>query len=121
MTQVQWQYLESMIGDMSAADRDRLATMLSQAKTSEPASASSDPASQRGVNRSLGLFSDDPELVDELMRIVNFNREHQPLRTSDIAPDPLVGMLADEPELVDEIMDGVYHAREHHPLRLNES
>lgn len=71
MTQTEWIQLESTIARMSDEEKARLSRLLDPQK---PAS----PTSRR--NRSLGLFADEPALIDEIMEGVYHAREHHPLR-----------------------------------------
>jgi hypothetical protein len=72
MTQVQWQQLESVVAGMTDEEKARLAALVQQSK---PQTASTD--------RSLGLFADEPELMDKIMEGVYHDREHRPFRTVD--------------------------------------
>jgi hypothetical protein len=74
MTQIQWQQLEATFAGMTEAEKQRLAGLLT------PAAANALPSSS---NPSLGLFADEPELIDEIMEGVYLARETHPLRTRD--------------------------------------
>lgn len=72
MTQIQWQQLEATVAEMTDDEKRRLAAMLADAASCQ--SSSSD-------NPSLGLFADDPDLLDEIMDGVYIARENHPFRT----------------------------------------
>jgi hypothetical protein len=74
MTQLEWQQLEATVAGMTDAERQRLAMLLESNR--QAASASAD-------NPSLGLFADEPELIDEIMKGVYEARETYPLRTGE--------------------------------------
>ncbi|QDT76000.1 hypothetical protein [Lacipirellula limnantheis] len=73
MTQIQWQQLEATVQQMSDAEKQRLAKLLEA-----PAALPETPH-----NPSLGLFADEPELIDEMMAGVYHDRENYRLRTGD--------------------------------------
>jgi hypothetical protein len=74
MTQLQWQYLESMVGAMTSDEKRRLASMISDA-----APPRSDPARDPWI----GCMADESELLDEIMKSVYLARETHPLRAAD--------------------------------------
>ncbi|MCC6493655.1 MAG: hypothetical protein IT424_11620 [Pirellulales bacterium] len=71
MTQVQWQQLEAVVAAMDDAERQKLARMLHK----RPDLQALDPS-----NPSLGLFADEPELIDEILEGVYEARQNHPLR-----------------------------------------
>ena len=71
MTQLQWQQIEIAVASMTEAERERLALLIGKAPASSP------PV------ESLGLFADEPELLDEVMEGVYAAREKHPLRVVD--------------------------------------
>jgi hypothetical protein len=73
MTQIEWQQLEATVLHMSDAEKQRLAKLLE--------SPSASPETPQ--NPSLGLFADEPELIDEIMAGVYHDRENYRLRTGD--------------------------------------
>ncbi len=73
MTQVQWQYLETVLADMTAEDKQRLASMLTKPPVAE--TTAQDPL--------IGALADEPELLDQIMESVYHARETHPLRASD--------------------------------------
>jgi hypothetical protein len=73
MTQIQWQQLEATVAQMTDAEKQRLAKLL-EAAPMEP---------EAPHNPSLGLFADEPELIDEIMAGVYHDRENYRLRTGD--------------------------------------
>lgn len=74
MTQIQWQQLEAAVAGMTEQEKQRLASMLT------PVNANGLPSPS---NPSLGLFADEPELVDEIMEGVYIARETHPFRAGD--------------------------------------
>lgn len=73
MTQIQWQQLEATVSQMTDAEKQRLAKLLE-----------APPADHEAPhNPSLGLFADEPELIDELMAGVYHDRENYRLRTGE--------------------------------------
>jgi hypothetical protein len=72
MTQIEWQQLEAAVAKMTEAERSKLANLLVR----PPAPAADAP------NPSLGLFADDPDLIDELLEGVYAARENHPWRAS---------------------------------------
>ena len=75
MTQLQWQQLQAVIAGMNEAERERLAGMLSHTLTTSD--------SLHPENPSLGLFADEPELIDEIMEGVYRAREQHPFRAGE--------------------------------------
>ena len=73
MTQIEWQQLEATVQQMSDAEKQRLAKLLEVAPA-EP---------EAPHNPSLGLFADEPELIDEIMSGVYHDRENYRLRTGE--------------------------------------
>lgn len=73
MTQIEWQELEAAVSQMTDADRQKLASFL----------ASADSRVKPSSNPSLGLFADEPELIDEIMESVYIARETHPLRAEE--------------------------------------
>lgn len=71
MTQIQWQQLEATVAEMSDVDKQRLATLLKAPIANAPQSTP-DP--------SIGLFADEPELIDEIMDFVYASREARQVR-----------------------------------------
>ena len=64
MTQLEWQQLEATVQHMTDAEKQRLAKLL-DAAPAEP---------ERSGNPSLGLFADEPELIDEIMAGIRRDR-----------------------------------------------
>ena len=73
MTQIEWQQLEATVRQMTEAEKQRLAGLL----------AAPTPPSEAPQNPSLGLFADEPELIDEIMAGVYHDRQNYRLRTGD--------------------------------------
>jgi hypothetical protein len=73
MTRIQWQQLEATVAQMTDAEKQRLAKLLEGAPVE----------SEAPHNPSLGLFADEPELIDEIMAGVYRDRENYCLRTGD--------------------------------------
>ncbi len=71
MTQLQWQQLEATVAGMTDEEKRRLTTLLTAPNASIPPSS---------TNPSLGLFADEPELVDEIMDFVYASREARQVR-----------------------------------------
>jgi hypothetical protein len=71
MTQTQWQQLEATVAEMTDAEKQRLAELLESSNGAGP--TRSDPT--------IGLFADEPELIDEIMDFVYASREARQLRT----------------------------------------
>jgi hypothetical protein len=74
MTQIQWHYLESMIGSMTPDDKSRLVTMLT-APVPADTKLADDPW--------IGSMADESDLLDEVMEGVYRARETHPLRVVD--------------------------------------
>ena len=72
MTQIQWEQLEAIVARMTDAEKEKLAGLLTVVKTPSPLS-----------NPILGLFADEPELIDEIMEGVYVARETHPFRTGE--------------------------------------
>jgi hypothetical protein len=70
MTQFQWQQLEATIAGMTADERARVAALLDRTSSAE----------LHDGGLSLGLFADQPELIDDIMKSVYHARENHPLR-----------------------------------------
>ncbi len=73
MTQLQWQTLESMLAEMTADDKQRLASMLVAAPAVD--APGDDPL--------LGAMADEPELLDRVMESVYAARETRLWRAPD--------------------------------------
>jgi len=73
MTQIEWQQLEATVQQMTDAEKQRLAKLLEAPNA----------ISELPHNPSLGLFADEPELIDEIMAGVYRDRETYRLRTGD--------------------------------------
>jgi hypothetical protein len=74
MTQIEWQQLEAAIAHMTDAEKKRLATLL--VPPGEPkAEPKPDPI--------LGLFADEPELIQFIIDQTYLARETHPLRLGD--------------------------------------
>ena len=73
MTQIEWQQLEATVQHMTAAEKQRLAKLLNAPAASH----------ETTHNPSLGLFADEPELIDEILAGVYHDRENYRLRTGD--------------------------------------
>ncbi len=74
MTQIQWQQLEATVAGMTEAEKQRLASVLSRP---DKATAPTDR------DPSIGLFADEPELIDEIMEGVYLARETHLLRAGE--------------------------------------
>lgn len=72
MTQIEWQQLEATVAAMSDAERHRLAELLeSNQKSDKPTESPS----------IIGLFADEPELMEKVVELIYHDRETAPLRT----------------------------------------
>lgn len=70
MTQLEWQQLEAIVAQMTDAEKQRLAKLL-EADPAEP---------ERSGNPSLGLFADEPELMEKVIELIYRDRETVPFR-----------------------------------------
>lgn len=78
MTPSEWQQLEATIAQMTNAEKQRLAKLLEAAPT-EP---------EVPHNPSLGLFADEPELMEKVIELIYRDRNTVQLRTGPIeTPD----------------------------------
>jgi hypothetical protein len=71
MTQIEWQQLEATVEKMTAAEKRRLADLLEK--------RASGPAKQSII----GLFADEPELIEEIVQGIYEARESRPFRTGE--------------------------------------
>ena len=77
MTQSEWQRLEQTVQSLSAAEKERLRSLLNRPLAAE--SGAADPL--------LGLMADDPDLVDRVLEAALTARERDPLRVAANAED----------------------------------
>jgi hypothetical protein len=73
MTQIQWQQLEATVAEMTEAEKQRLADLLKPSNGTSP--TRSDPT--------IGLFADDPELIEQIIQDTYIARETHPFRTGE--------------------------------------
>jgi hypothetical protein len=74
MTQIQWQQLEATVAQMTDAEKQRLTGLLAKSKRA-PANEKEKP------DPVIGLFADEPELMEKVIELVYRDRETAPLRT----------------------------------------
>ena len=74
MTQIQWQQLEATVAQMTDAEKQRLTGLLEKSViSSKIENEKHDPV--------IGLFADEPELMEKVIELVYRDRETAPLRT----------------------------------------
>lgn len=73
MTQIQWEQLEAAVAVMTEEEKQRLAGLLSP--------AAPPPTSPR--KSIIGLFADEPELIEQIIQDVYIARETHPFRTGE--------------------------------------
>ena len=73
MTQIQWQQLEATVAEMTEAEKQRVADLLKPSNVASP--TQSDPT--------IGLFADDPELIEQIIQDTYIARETHPFRTGE--------------------------------------
>lgn len=74
MTQTQWQQLEATVAQMTDAERQRLTSLLEK-------SAISSKSEMEKPDPVIGLFADQPELMEKVIELVYRDRETAPFRT----------------------------------------
>ena len=74
MTQIEWQQLEATVAQMTDAEKQRLVKLLEVAPAQPEAPH----------NPSLGLFADEPELMEKVIELIYRDRETVPFRTGPI-------------------------------------
>jgi hypothetical protein len=74
MTQIQWQQLEATVAQMTDAEKQRLTSLLEKSVISlKSEKEKPDPV--------IGLFADEPELMEKVIELVYRDRETAPFRT----------------------------------------
>ena len=73
MTQNQWQQLEATVAEMTEAEKQRLADLLKPSNGASP--TRSDPT--------IGLFADDPDLIEQIIQDTYIARETHSFRTGE--------------------------------------
>lgn len=74
MTQIQWQQIEAAVAGMTDVEKQRLATLLNQPDHAK-AKTVRDPI--------IGLFADEPELIEFVIEQTNLARETHPFRSGE--------------------------------------
>jgi hypothetical protein len=74
MTQIQWQYLESIVSTMTSEDKHRLVVMLN---------APQHDGAQINGDSWIGCMANEGDLLDAVMKGVYEARENHPLRSTD--------------------------------------
>mgnify|MGYP000261085384 CR=1 FL=1 len=76
MTQIEWQQLEATVQQMSAAEKQRLAGLLAHSET---------PTAHKNSDRDpvIGLFADEPELMEQVIELIYRDRETTPFRVTE--------------------------------------
>lgn len=72
MTQIEWQQLEAAVAKMTDVEKQRLADLLA-----------SNSNGQIGADPTIGLFADEPDLIEEVIRQTYIARETHPFRTGE--------------------------------------
>lgn len=74
MTHLEWQQLEATVAGMTDDERQRLATLI---VAIEPVKT---PTSKDSI---IGLFADEPDLIEQIIQDTYRLRETQPFRTGE--------------------------------------
>lgn len=74
MTQFEWQQLEAAVAGMTDDEKQRLATLLAAPQESVT------PIRPDSI---IGLFADDPDLIEQIVQNAYVLRETQPFRTGE--------------------------------------
>ena len=76
MTQLEWQQLEATVQQMTDAEKQRLAVLLAHSEVpTPPRSNDRDPV--------IGLFADEPELMEQVIELIYRDRETTPFRVTE--------------------------------------
>ncbi len=74
MTQIQWEQLEATVAEMTELEKQRLESLLHRSDLA-PAKTGRDPI--------IGLFADEPELIEFVIQQTYLARETHPFRTGE--------------------------------------